>query len=126
MFLEQTTDRLQSLRNGYLWVSDLSQQMWCEQQLHLNLTSPVEVKETPQMTKGSEMHLARELETQDYVDLDVTSDEDAFGVKVLNLILAVQQLQLGGQEVRGKSREVPIFGLVKGVFFLGKIDEIQV
>ncbi|XP_042212910.1 exonuclease V-like isoform X2 [Homarus americanus] len=74
---------LESLRGGYLWVSDISSQIWCEQQLEYRLSLPPDViiPEPKAVTKGSELHLARELEVQDYVNIKVTSSEDIFAVK---------------------------------------------
>ena len=34
---------------------------------------------------GQELHLARELESEDYIDVKVDSDEDIFAIKALNL-----------------------------------------
>ena len=59
---ERTSDDrvpLERFRPGYLWVSDLTRQHWCEQQLWYSLTLPVVVEENPVMTEGSSLHLAR-------------------------------------------------------------------
>ena len=50
---------LERFRPGYLWVSDLTRQHWCEQQMWYSLTLPVIVEENPVMTEGSNLHLAR-------------------------------------------------------------------
>jgi hypothetical protein len=50
---------LQQFKPGYLWVSDLSSQSWCEQQLYYKFTVPGIVEENPAMTKGTNLHLAR-------------------------------------------------------------------
>ena len=115
---------LTQIRSGYLWVSDLCSQMWCEQQFEYKLTAPTKEPETEHMAKGTELHLARELETQDYVDVKITSDEDIFAVKVINLTHALIGFVQGSIPV---SREVPIFGTLgdSDTFFLGKIDEIN-
>lgn len=114
---------LARFRRGYLWVSDMSRQAWCEQQVHYGFARPhlLPEQDAPEVAKGSEMHLARELETQDYVDVEVSGDEDIFGVKLLNLALSARGLTAGA----GKVREVPVFGLAAGAFFLGKIDELR-
>ena len=78
--------------------------------------------EASQLTKGTELHLARELETQDYVDVKVTSSEDIFAVKVINLLMCVEGFKSGRKLI---SREVPIFGTFDDTFFLGKIDELK-
>ena len=116
---------LTDFRNGYLWVSDLCSQMWCEQQIEYKLTAPVKEPESEQMAKGSELHLERELETQDYVDVKVSSDEDIFAVKVINLTQALLGFANGIVSI---NREVPIFGTLgeSETLFLGKIDEINI
>lgn len=50
---------LQKFRPGYLWVSDLTRQNWCEQQLYYTFTVPGLVEEKPVMTEGSSLHLER-------------------------------------------------------------------
>ena len=52
---------LEQFRGNYLWVSDLTAQAWCEQQLLYDFTfeGPVEILETEAMKVGSEMHLKR-------------------------------------------------------------------
>lgn len=52
---------LQMFRPGYLWVSDLTRQNWCEQQLYYTFTVPGFVEEKPVMTEGSNLHLERGL-----------------------------------------------------------------
>ena len=56
---------LSKLRNDYLWVSDLAQQIWCEQQLVYKLTLPTVLVEEPAMTEGSNLHLARGMLAQE-------------------------------------------------------------
>ena len=46
-------------KRGYLWVSDLCSQTWCERQLHYKFTVPTIKVENPVMTAGSNLHLAR-------------------------------------------------------------------
>lgn len=54
---------LRLVRSGYVWVSDLSSQAWCEMKMYysfsLPLQMPVEVVEDPVMQIGSAIHLAR-------------------------------------------------------------------
>lgn len=55
----KTRPPLQRFRPGYLWVSDLTRQSWCEQQLYYSFTVPALVEETPIMTEGTNLHLER-------------------------------------------------------------------
>ena len=66
---------LEKWRQGYLWVSHLVAQQWCEQQMEYGFSRPEEAVEEPQhVIRGTELHLARELQTEDYVDILVESD----------------------------------------------------
>lgn len=111
---------LEKFRKGYLWVSNLTAQIWCEQQMEYGFTRPQEIKEPEHVFRGSELHLSRELQTEDYIDVQVESDEDIFAIKALNLYLHlknVKSLKL--------CREVPVFGWIGNLFLLGKIDELR-
>ncbi|XP_053375121.1 exonuclease V-like [Mercenaria mercenaria] len=114
---------LSRFRPGYLWVSDLTRQNWCEQQLYYSFTVPSVVEENPVMTEGSSLHLARELAVHDVVQVKVTSNEDIWAIKVLNLLSSLVSL-LNGQTI---AREVPIFGAPfnEDVFIVGLIDELR-
>jgi len=113
---------IEKWRRGYLWVSHLVSQMWCEQQMEYGFTRSHEAaKEDPQhVVRGAELHLARELESEDYIDVKVDSDEDIFAIKALNLyehLANIRQKKI--------CREVPIFGWIGNLFLMGKIDEIR-
>ena len=60
---------LEKFRKGYLWVSNLTAQIWCEQQMEYGFTRPQEIKEPEHVFRGSELHLSRELQTEDYVGM---------------------------------------------------------
>ena len=64
-----------------------------------------------------------ELAVQDSVTVSITSREDAFGLKVLNIINAI----LGFLNGRSVAREIPIFGVPFdcGIFVSGIIDELR-
>ena len=75
------------------------------------------------MVRNFHRFLFTELEVHDVVSVKVTSKEDRFAIKVLNLLTAVTSL-LSGEGIR---REVPIFGAPfhLDVFMFGLIDEIR-
>lgn len=116
-------------RYGRLWVSDFSTQLWCEQQMVFTFEPPPAFKkedlvEPPEVAIGSSLHLVRELEVQDIVEVRVTSKEDRFALKVINLLEAVECLLSGVVTVR---REVPVFGMPfeGNIFIFGVIDELR-
>ncbi|XP_046366406.2 exonuclease V-like [Haliotis rufescens] len=114
---------LQKFRPGYLWVSDLTRQHWCEQMMLYTFTVPTIPVESPVMTAGSNLHLARELAVHSVVQVKVTSSEDIWATKVINLFMTIQGF-LNGINV---AREIPIFGAPfdKDVFIVGLIDELR-
>nr|XP_025963375.1 exonuclease V [Dromaius novaehollandiae] len=63
--------------------------------------------------------LCSELEVHDIVDVPTSSREDAWAVRVLNLLTMIPVLQAGDCV-----RELPVFGLIEGVFLTGVIDEL--
>lgn len=64
-----------------------------------------------------------ELAVHDVVKVKVTSNEDIWAVKVINLLSSIQSL-LHGSPI---AREVPIFGahFDEDVFVVGLIDELK-
>ena len=56
---EDTRTPLERFRPGYLWVSDITRQSWCEQQLYYSFTEPSLVEDKPVMTEGTNLHLER-------------------------------------------------------------------
>ncbi|KAI8514345.1 Mitochondrial 5'-3' exonuclease and sliding exonuclease [Branchiostoma belcheri] len=112
-------------RWGYLCVTDICSQSWCEQQMVYTYAPPgdIEVVESAQMKKGATMHKERELEVHDIVPIKVTSAEDSWAVKLLNMIAQVTMLQRGQKCVR----EIHVFGepFDMGIFIVGVIDELR-
>ena len=60
---DQCLSPLERFRPGYLWVTDLTRQNWCEQQLYYSFTIPTTAEENPAMIAGSDYHLARGMYT---------------------------------------------------------------
>nr|XP_022286184.1 exonuclease V-like isoform X4 [Crassostrea virginica] len=120
---DQCLSPLERFRPGYLWVTDLTRQNWCEQQLYYSFTIPTIAEENPVMTAGTDYHLARELATHDIVKVDVQSSEDIWAVKMLNLHSAVCTFLHGGIV----AREVPVFGapFKEDILIVGLIDELR-
>jgi len=50
---------LEEFRRGYLWVSDLTQQSWCEQKMYYMFTQPGLVEKPEVMKEGTSLHLER-------------------------------------------------------------------
>ncbi|XP_054427557.1 exonuclease V [Pteronotus mesoamericanus] len=106
----------------YLYVTDLSTQHWCEQQMVYGKELPGSLapEEAAVLDTGASIHLARELEVHDLVTIPITSKEDTWAVKFLNMLSMITTLQSGGHV-----REFPVFGEVEGVLLVGVIDELH-
>lgn len=106
----------------YLYVTDLCTQNWCEQQMVYEKELPgfLTPEKSAVLDTGASIHLARELEVHDLVTVPVTTKEDAWAIKFLNILSMIPTLQS-----EGRIREFPVFGEVEGVFLVGVIDELH-
>ncbi|XP_042299925.1 exonuclease V, partial [Sceloporus undulatus] len=112
---------LETFHLRYLSVTDLTAQVWCEQQMVYKRELPglVLPEDTLVLNMGKSIHLARELESHDLVPVSTTSREDSWAIKLLNLLVMIPVLQ-AGQHVR----EFPVFGVLEDVFVVGIIDQL--
>lgn len=106
----------------YLYVTDLSTQDWCEQQMVYEKAFPgfLAPEKASVLNTGASIHLARELEVHDLVSISITSKEDSWAVKFLNILSMIPTLQS-----EGRIREFPVFGEVEGVLLVGVIDDLH-
>ncbi|XP_077006236.1 exonuclease V [Tamandua tetradactyla] len=106
----------------YLYVTDLSTQNWCEQQMVYGKEFPdfLTPEKVAILETGASIHLARELEVHDFVTIPITTKEDAWATKFLNILSMISTLQS-----EGCIREFPVFGEVEGVLLVGVIDELH-
>ncbi|XP_070591337.1 exonuclease V [Erythrolamprus reginae] len=114
---------LEDFHLRYLRVTDLSAQVWCEQETVYYKEQPsvqLPEKKTVVLNAGTSIHLARELQDHDLVPIKTTSREDRWAVKLLNLLLTITDLRKG-QRVR----ECPVFGVLEGIFVSGIIDQLN-
>ena len=105
-------------RRGVLSVSDLSAQIWCEQQLTYKFLYPFvlnddgeikRVDDKPHMLRGTNLHLERELEIQTKVTIECQTREDSYGVRLLNMIQGINGLLTWNKpNERYITREMPV------------------
>lgn len=105
-------------RRGVLSVSDLSAQIWCEQQLTYKFLYPFilnddgeikRVDDKPHMLRGTSLHLERELEIQIKVSVECKTREDSYGVRLLNMIQGIHGLLTWNKpNERYITREMPV------------------
>lgn len=106
----------------YLYVTDLCSQNWCELQMVYGKELPgfLTPEKAAVLDSGASIHLAKELELHDLVTVPITTKEDAWAIKFLNILSMIPTLQS-----EGRIREFPVFGEVEGVFLVGVIDELH-
>ncbi|RIA85161.1 exonuclease V [Glomus cerebriforme] len=102
-----------------LFVTDFSSLAWCEFQQHYALIAGGR-KETQAMKAGTEIHNELELQDHDIVSILTNTKEDSWGIKLYNLIFGLDSLLTSF-----KTRELPIFGFVSGLFVYGIIDQVE-
>jgi exonuclease V len=105
-------------RRGVLSVSDLSAQIWCEQQLTYKFLYPFilndngeikRVDDKPHMLRGTSLHLERELEIQTKITIECQTREDSYGVRLLNMIQGIHGLLTWNKpNERYITREMPV------------------
>ncbi|PFX25629.1 exonuclease V-like [Stylophora pistillata] len=107
---------------GYLSVTDLTAQFWCEQQMEYSFSAPELKLESEPMKMGKLIHLERELELYDLVEIKVESKEDNWATRFLDCLCKISLL-----EAQQTVRELPVFGwpFNMGVFVYGIIDEVH-
>ncbi|SCM04533.1 exonuclease V, mitochondrial, putative [Plasmodium chabaudi adami] len=107
-------------KKNKLSITDLSAQLWCEQQLELVLTTGKR-KETEAMKLGIKRHEVLEKEDHIIIDVEVNTREESLGYRLLNTITLLGQLY----ECK-KAREVWVFGIVRNYVLRGIIDELRI
>lgn len=100
-------------------VSDLTAGAWCELQYEYTLTRLPGGKKTRTvaMKEGSKLHQKLEDEVHTTVQVEIATKEDAFGLKVWNIIQGLRTLR-----DTGLTRELEVWGLVDGNVVNGLID----
>lgn len=101
-------------------VTDLVSPAWCELQYWYTLTKHGRKKRTPAMMKGSVVHKILEDEIYTTVPVDITTREDAWALRIWNVIQGLRMLR-----EFGVTRELEIWGLVDGELVNGVIDQLS-
>ncbi|PBK76928.1 hypothetical protein ARMSODRAFT_1079004 [Armillaria solidipes] len=128
-----------------LSVSDLVGPAWCEQQFEYGLSQmrskplghrpasfvsrngkEISVKKdvaavnNKVQKRGTFIHKQLEQELHTKVPVQVTTDEERWGLRFVNMLSSIQFLL-----TRGRAREMPVFGFVQGHIVTGIIDELK-
>ncbi|KAF2760168.1 hypothetical protein EJ05DRAFT_274182 [Pseudovirgaria hyperparasitica] len=103
-----------------LSVTDLISPAWCELQYWYTLTKHGRKRRTPAMKQGSAVHKKLEEEVHEAVEVNVTTKEDMWALKIWNVIQGLRTLR-----ITGMTREMEIWGVIDGQVVNGIIDELS-
>ncbi|KAH9603211.1 hypothetical protein KSS87_003756 [Heliosperma pusillum] len=102
-----------------LYVTDITATEWCEKQMEFGLLfGKPEI--TSAMKAGIARHAKLEEEVTKKVEVRVETLEDIWALKFINFTICANQLMF-----EGLTRELPVVGLVQGVWMVGVIDELR-
>lgn len=113
-------ERFRSAPKKALSVTDLISPSWCELQYWYTLTKHGRKRRTPAMRQGSAVHKTLEDQVHRTVAIDIQSKEDAWGLRIWNIIQGLKTLR-----ETGMTRELEVWGVVDGLVVNGIIDELS-
>ena len=102
-----------------LSVTDLISPAWCELQYWYTLSIHGKKKRTPAMRQGSKVHKTLEEQVYTTVKVDVQTKEDAWGLRIWNVIQGLRTLR-----TTGLTRELEVWCTIDGLVVNGVIDEL--
>ncbi|KAM0563436.1 hypothetical protein ACHAPJ_001157 [Fusarium lateritium] len=114
--------RFRSYPKKPLTVSDLTSGAWCELQYWYTLTRLPGGRRTrtAAMKQGSKVHQKLEDEVHTTVQIDIMTKEDAFGLKLWNLVQGLRTLR-----DTGLTRELEVWGMIDENLVNGIIDSVS-
>ncbi|DBA95793.1 TPA: hypothetical protein ACH3X1_001343 [Trebouxia sp. C0004] len=115
-------NRRAKYRPGGLRVTDITSAEWCQQQVAFTLSAhlPKEATETAAMAAGTAVHAALEAELSTAVEVAVSTVEDGWAVRLVDMMSGLHQLR-----EEGVTREMYIWGNVQGQWVRGIIDQLE-
>ncbi|KAK0129211.1 hypothetical protein ONS95_001147 [Cadophora gregata] len=118
--LRSPTERFRTPPKKALSVTDLVSPAWCELQYWYTLTKHGKKRRTPAMKEGTRVHKTLEEQVYTTVRVEVQTREDAWGLRIWNVIQGLRTLRDTGQ-----TRELEIWGTIDGLVVNGVIDELS-
>lgn len=113
-------ERFRTAPRKALSVTDLISPSWCELQYWYTLTKHGRKKRTPAMRQGSAVHKTLEDQVHKSVAVSIETKEDAWGLRIWNIIQGLRTLR-----DTGMTRELEIWGVIDGQVVNGVIDELS-
>ncbi|KAL9019361.1 MAG: hypothetical protein Q9185_003347 [Variospora sp. 1 TL-2023] len=118
--LRSPLERFRTKPKKPLSVTDLISPSWCELQYWFTLTKHGRKRRTPAMKQGSAVHKTLEEEVHRTVPVIITTKEDAWGLRIWNVIQGLRTLR-----ETGMTRELEVWGILDGLVVNGVIDELS-
>ena len=118
--LRSPLERFRTKPKKALSVTDLVSPSWCELQYWYVLTKHGRKRRTPAMMQGSAVHKTLEGQVHETVKVDIETKEDAWGLRIWNIIQGLKTLR-----ETGMTREFEVWGIVDGLVINGVIDELS-
>ncbi|KAI4243664.1 MAG: hypothetical protein LQ352_006985 [Teloschistes flavicans] len=113
-------ERFRTKPQKALSVTDLVSPSWCELQYWFVLTKHGKKRRTPAMKRGSAVHKTLEDEVHRTIVVDIQTKEDAWGLRIWNIIQGLRTLR-----ETGMTRELEVWGVFDGQVVNGVIDELS-
>ncbi|KAK4995694.1 hypothetical protein LTR66_004535 [Elasticomyces elasticus] len=113
-------ERFRTAPKKPLSVTDMVSPAWCELQYWYTLTKYGRKKRTPAMRQGSKVHKVLEEQVHKTVPIDTQTREDAFALRIWNIVQGLRTLR-----ITGMTREFEIWGVIEGQVINGVIDELS-
>ncbi|KAL1866284.1 hypothetical protein Plec18167_009124 [Paecilomyces lecythidis] len=118
--VQSPLDRFRRPPNKAFSVTDLVSPAWCELQYWYVLTKHGRKRRTAAMKQGSAVHKVLEDEVHTTVPVEITTKEDAWALRIWNVIQGLRTLR-----EYGMTRELEIWGLIDGEIVNGVIDQLS-
>ncbi|KAJ9272834.1 hypothetical protein DTO212C5_1095 [Paecilomyces variotii] len=118
--VQSPLDRFRRPPNKAFSVTDLVSPAWCELQYWYILTKHGRKRRTAAMKQGSAVHKVLEDEVHTMVPVEITTKEDAWALRIWNVIQGLRTLR-----DYGITRELEIWGLIDGEIVNGVIDQLS-
>ncbi|KAL8762738.1 MAG: hypothetical protein Q9194_007494 [Teloschistes cf. exilis] len=118
--LRSPLERFRTKPRKPLSVTDLVSPSWCELQYWFVLTKHGKKRRTPAMKRGSAVHKTLEDEVHRTIVVDLQTKEDAWGLRIWNIIQGLRTLR-----ETGMTRELEVWGVFDGQIVNGVIDELS-
>ena len=118
--LRSPLERFRTKPKKALSVTDLVSPSWCELQYWYVLSKHGRKRRTPAMKQGTAVHKTLEDQVHRTVEVEIRKSEDAWGLRIWNIIQGLRTLR-----DTGMTRELEVWGVLDGEIVNGCIDELS-